>query len=231
MPPGARRMMGVLAALALAAAAGRAQTVDNWTSTSSSTWGAAGNWSVGIPSSADAATFNNTSGLESAVTLLAASSTGTLVFLSTGGATAYTFDTSGTENTNTLTIASGITNADTAALTFYNTTTLGGSQSWENDGGTMTFDGNVNLGSGANGFTLTVSGAGAVNIAGVIANGGTTAGSLTYGGIGHADADRGQHLHGRHHDQQRGHPAARKRHDQRHDSRHERDHRQWHAGL
>jgi autotransporter-associated beta strand protein len=177
-------MMGVLAALALAAAAGRAQTVDNWTSTSSSTWGAAGNWSVGIPSSADAATFNNTSGLESAVTLLAASSTGTLVFLSTGGATAYTFDTLGTENTNTLTIASGITNADTAALTFYNTTTLGGSQSWENDGGTMTFDGKVNLGSGANGFTLTVSGAGAVNIAGVIANGGTTAGSLTYGGSG-----------------------------------------------
>ena len=183
---GSRMLMGLLAAAAvgLTAIAGRAQVVDNWTSTSSSLWGTAGNWSAGIPSSANAATFNNTSGLDSAVTLLAASNTGTLVFLSTGGATAYTFDTAATQNTNTLTIASGITNADTGAITFYNTTTLGGSQAWANNGGTMTFDGKVNLGSGSSGYALTVNGSGGVNIAGVIANGGSAAGSLIYSGTG-----------------------------------------------
>ncbi|HXQ81698.1 MAG TPA: autotransporter-associated beta strand repeat-containing protein [Opitutaceae bacterium] len=173
-----------VAAACLTGVSARAQTVDNWTSTSSSSWGTAGNWSVGIPASAYAATFNNSSGLDTSITLLAASSTGTLVFLSTGGANAYTFDTAGTQNTNTLTIASGITNSDTAALTFYNTTTLGGSQSWTNNGGTMAFNGNVNLGSGTTGYALTIAGSGPVNISGIIANGGTGAGSLEYSGTG-----------------------------------------------
>src|ERR1017187_322874 len=182
---GGRIFAGLLAAaiLCLTAVAGRAQVVDDWTSTSSSLWGTGGNWSVGVPSNANAATFNNSAGLQGNITLLAASSTDTLVFLSTGGATAFAFDTSGTANTNTLTISSGITNSDTAALTFYNTTTLGGSQSWTNDGGTMTFDGNVNLGAMAPGNTLTVNGSSAVTIAGIIADGGS-AGSLTYGGTG-----------------------------------------------
>jgi len=179
-------MAGLVAAAAvcLSAAAARAQAVDNWTSTSSGLWGTAANWSTGVPTNANAATFNSSAGLQTSMTLLPASTTGTLVLAGAGGANAYTFDSLGTENANTLTIASGITNSDTAAVTFYNTTTLGGTQTWANNGAALTFNGNVNLGSGSSGYTLTVAGAGAVNIAGTIADGGSSAGGLVYSGTG-----------------------------------------------
>ncbi len=153
-----------------------------WTSTSSKLWGTTGNWSTGVPTNVKTATFNGSIGLQTSITLLASSTTGSLSFLSTAGANAYTFDTLATENTDTLTIASGITNSDTAALTFYNTTTLGGTQTWTDNGGAMNFNGQVNLGSGASGHALTVNGTGAVAIAGVIANGGSAAGSLIHAG-------------------------------------------------
>jgi fibronectin-binding autotransporter adhesin len=161
-----------------------AQTPDIWTSTSSSLWGTAGNWSTGIPTNTSIATFNNSSGLQTSFNLIPASMAYSLVFSSTGGANSYTFDTAGNQNTNTLTLASGITNSDTAALTFYNATTLGGSQTWTNNGGSMIFYGNVNLGSGALGNTLTVAGNGAVNVGSVIGNGGSAAGNLVYSGTG-----------------------------------------------
>src|ERR1019366_7932438 len=124
------------------------------------------------------------SGLQTSLTILRSSAAASLNFLSAGGASGYTFDTLATENSNTLTLASGITNSDTAAQTFYNATTLGGSQTWTNSGGLMSFNGNVNLGSGAKSYTLTVSGTGNTNIGGVIANGGSAAGNLTMAGSG-----------------------------------------------
>ena len=176
--------LGVAIAILSAAAAG-AQAVDNWTSVSSGLWGTAGNWSLGVPpTSSNAATFNGTSGQFNSITLSLSSTTGTLVFSNAGGASNYTFDTPGTQNTDTLTISSGITNNDAGSLTFFNATTLAGTQAWTNSGGALTFDGKVNLGSGSTGYVLTVNGAGAVNIAGVVANGGTAAGSLVYSGTG-----------------------------------------------
>jgi len=172
-----------IAAVSLSAVAARAQ-VDTWTSTSSGAWGTGVNWSAGVPSSANTATFNGSAGLMNGITLLPSSMAGSLSFVSTGGANAYTFDTAATANNNTLTITSGITNSDAANVTFYNTTTLGGSQTWANSGATMTFDGKVNLGSGSSGFALTIDGTNAVNIAGIMANGGSAAGSLIYSGTG-----------------------------------------------
>ena len=180
-------MAGLLAvaAVCLPAVAARAQTtVDNWTSTSSSLWGTAGNWSTGIPANSSIATFNSSLGLETSVDLLPSSTAYSLVFASTGGANPYTFDTAGNENANTLTLAAGITNSDTAAVTFYNTTTLGASQTWSNNGGSMIFYGNVNLGSGSTGNTLTIAGSSPVVMSNVIGDGGTAAGSLAYSGTG-----------------------------------------------
>ena len=177
-----RTIAGLLVAAAcLAGAPARAQ-IDIWQSTSSGAWGTAGNWNNGVPTSASTATFNNASGLQTAITLNLASTAGSLSFVSTGGSNAYTFDT--TPNTNTLTLSTGIANADMGTITFNNTTTLAGSQTWSNNGGTMVFNGKVNFGSGANSYALTVGGSGAVNIIGVIANGGTAAGSLEYSGSG-----------------------------------------------
>src|SRR5271157_379358 len=184
-PPVSRRLFAALLAVAafcLPGAPVRAQAVDNWTSTSSALWGTAGNWSVGVPTSSNTAVFNNTAGLQTSITLVPSSTAHSLSFVSTGGQNAYTFDSSATANNNTLTLSTGIANSDLATITFYNTTTLSGSQTWANNGGTMAFNGKVNLGSGANGYALVVSGTGAVNMAGVIANGGTAAGSLEYSG-------------------------------------------------
>jgi fibronectin-binding autotransporter adhesin len=161
-----------------------AQTTDVWTSTSSSLWGTAGNWSAGAPTNTSIATFNNTSGLQASFNLLPTSAAYSLVFSSAGGAKAYTFDTPFTENANTLTLTGGITNSDTAALTFYNATTLGASQTWTNNGGTVTFYGNINLGSGSTGNTLTIAGNGTVDTNGVIADGGTSSGNVKYSGTG-----------------------------------------------
>ena len=166
------------------ASIGRAQVVDNWSSASSSLWGASGNWSSGVPASTSIATFNNSASLPTSLNLLASSSAYSLVFNSTGGAQAYTFDTAGNANADTLTLTAGITNSDAAALTFYNTTTLAGSQSWTDNGGAMIFYGNVNLGSASTGNTLTIAGSGPVNVSSVIANGGTAAGNLAYAGTG-----------------------------------------------
>jgi fibronectin-binding autotransporter adhesin len=166
------------------AAAVHAQVTDNWSGTSSGLWGTAGNWSGGVPGSSSAATFNTSGGLQTAITLLPSSTAYSLVFSSAGGANNYTFDTLGTQNTDTLTISSGITNSDLGTITLFNATTLAGAQAWTNSGGAMTFDGSVNLGSGSTGYALTINGAGAVNVAGVVANGGTAAGSLVYSGTG-----------------------------------------------
>src|SRR5471032_2996113 len=120
----------MIAIVCLPAVVGRAQVVDNWTSTTSGLWGVAGNWNSGVPTGTSIATFNNSAGLSTSINLPSASTVNSLVFNSTGGAHAYTFDSAGNVNVNTLTIASGITNSDPAALTFYNTTTLAGSQAW-----------------------------------------------------------------------------------------------------
>jgi autotransporter-associated beta strand protein len=179
-------MKGPIAAVCVLAFLGvtsRGAPPDTWTSTSSGLWGTDANWSKGVPGSGDTVKFNASTGLQTNLTLLASSSAGSLSFLA-GGANDYTFDTLATENANTLTVASGITNSDTAGLTFYNTTTLGGSQTWANGGGTMTFNGKVNLGSGSSGYTLTETGAGSVTLNGVVANGGTAAGNLTMAGTG-----------------------------------------------
>ena len=87
-----------------------AQTTDIWTSPSSSLWSTPGNWSAGVPTNTSIATFNKTSGLETSFNLIPSSTAYSLVFLGTGSANAYTFDTAGNENANTLTLASGITN-------------------------------------------------------------------------------------------------------------------------
>jgi len=87
--------MALVLAASLAAVEAGAQTVDNWTSTSSSLWGTAGNWSMGIPTGSSIATFNTSASLETSVNLVPASSANSLVFASTGGANAYTFDTAG----------------------------------------------------------------------------------------------------------------------------------------
>ena len=184
-----RKIAGLLVAAAafLSAVDARAQT-DLWQGTTG-LWGTATNWSAGVPSSSSTATFNSTAGsFQTSLTLLPSSTTGSLVFSSTGGQTTYTFDTLGTENANVLTIGtgsavtSGITNSDLGAITFYNALTLAGAQTWTNNGGAMNFNGNVNLGSGSSGYALTVAGSGPVNIAGVIADGGATPGSLVYSG-------------------------------------------------
>ena len=122
----------MIAMVCLPAVVGRAQVVDNWTSTTSGLWGLAGNWNSGVPTSTSIATFNNSAGLTTSINLPSVATVNSLVFNSTGGAHAYTFDTAGNVNVNTLTVAAGITNSDSAALTFYNTTTLAGSQAWTN---------------------------------------------------------------------------------------------------
>ena len=177
-------MFAVLGIAMILANLSRAQTTDNWTSTSSSLWSTPGNWSAGVPTNTGIATFNTTSGLEVSLDLIPSSSAYSLVFSSAGGANSYTFDTAYTENADTLTLTGGITNSDSGSLTFYNTTTLGASQTWTNNGGPMIFYGTVNLGSGSAGNTLTVGGSGAVNMSGVVADGGSAAGSLTYSGTG-----------------------------------------------
>ena len=181
---GVNRSYAVACSIALLSVAALGAPPDNWKSTSSGLWGTAGNWSSGVPGSGSVASFNGSAGLHTSITLLPSSAAGSLSFLTTGGASAYTFDTAATLNSNTLTLASGITNSDAGLLTFYNTTTLSGSQSWANSGGAMTFNGKVNLGSGPSGRTLTVTGAGDVSLNGVVANGGSAAGSLTMAGSG-----------------------------------------------
>ena len=137
-----------------------------------------------MPINTSTATFNTVAGLKTALTLSAASSANSLSFSAAGGANAYTFDTAGTANNNVLTLTTGIINLDAASQTFYNAFTLAGSQSWTATSGAMNFNGNVNLGAGANSYTLTVNGASPVAIAGVIANGGAPAGNLVYAGTG-----------------------------------------------
>ena len=161
-----------------------AQTTDNWTSTSSSLWSTPGNWSTGVPTNTSIATFNTTSGLETSFNLIPSSVAYSLAFSGSGGANAYTFDTAFTQNTNTLALTAGITNSDPAALTFYNATTLAASQTWTNNGGSMIFYGNVNLGLGSTGYTLNIAGNGTDIVNGVIGNGGSAAGNLTYSGTG-----------------------------------------------
>jgi autotransporter-associated beta strand protein len=170
--------------LTLLGVTSRGAPPDDWSSTSSGLWGTGGNWTKGVPGSGTAVQFNASAGLQTNLTLLASSSAGSLSFLSAGGANAYTFDTLATQNTNTLTVSSGITNSEAGGLTFYDTTTLGGSQTWTSTGGSMTFNGKVNLGSGSSGYTLTETGSGAVNLNGAVANGGTAAGNLTMAGAG-----------------------------------------------
>jgi autotransporter-associated beta strand protein len=180
-------MKGLFAAacfLALLGVTTQGASPDDWYSWSSGVWGTSGNWTNGVPVNGTAVQFNVYSLLTTSLTLESSSAAGSLSFLSTAGANNYTFDTLATENTNTLTISSGITNSEPGALTFYNTTTLSGSQTWSNGGGTMTFIGNVNLGSGSNGYTLTEAGAGSVTLNGVVANGGSAAGNLKMAGTG-----------------------------------------------
>lgn len=166
----------------ISALAARGQ--NNWISTGSGAWGTAGNWSAGVPTSASIATFNTSASLQRAITLSAASSANSLVFSATGGANAYTFDTAGTVNTNTLTLTAGITNSAAATQTFYNAFTLAGNQTWNAGSGALVFNGRINLGAGASSYGLTVNGANAVTMSGIIANGGTPAGTLTYAGSG-----------------------------------------------
>ena len=173
-----------LAAAALLTQVVGAQTTDTWVSTGSGAWGTAANWSSGVPTASSIATFNSVSGLQTSVTLTAAANAYSLNLLGTGGANAYTFDTAGTVNADTLTLASGLSNADSAGATFYNATTLGASQTWTNNAGSLTFDGRVNLGSGTAGRTLTVAGSGAVTVNGVVGNGGSAAGSVVMAGTG-----------------------------------------------
>ena len=157
---------------------------DSWTSTTSGLWGTPGNWSAGVPINTSTAQFNTGAGEQTAITLSAASVAKNLTFSNAGGAIAFTFDTSLTQNNDTLTLSTGITNSDTATQTFYNAFTLAGAQTWSATSGSMNFNGNVNLGSGANSYTLTVSAAVDSTIAGNIANGGTPAGLLTKTGAG-----------------------------------------------
>lgn len=180
--PVARSALHRVVLAALLIPCGLSAAVDNWSSTSSSLWGTAGNWSGGVPNATSTATFNTALGLQTTITLAGASTANSLSFSAVGGANAYTFDAAGTVNTNTLTLTAGIVNSASTLQTFYNRITLAGAQSWTASSGGLTFNGNVNLGAGANTYALTVNGANAVAIAGVIANGGTAAGTLTYSG-------------------------------------------------
>lgn len=171
-----------VAALILVSVQPASAANDNWTSTASTAWGTAGNWSAGVPTASSSLFFNTAAGQQTAIALSSSSLASSLTFNSTGGANAFTFDTVGTVNTNTLTVSGGIVNSDAALQTFYNKIVLGGNQSWTATSGGLSFNGNVSLGSGANSYTLTVNGANAVAIAGTIANGGTPAGNLIYSG-------------------------------------------------
>ena len=157
---------------------------DNWTSTSSGLWGATGDWSAGIPTITSTARFNLAAGEQTSLTLSAASVAKNLTFLGNGGAVAFTFDTSLTQNNNTLTLSTGITNSDAATQTFYNQFTLAGAQTWSAASGSMAFNGNVNLGSGATAYALTVNAASDVTISGTISDGGSGSGSLIKSGAG-----------------------------------------------
>lgn len=155
---------------------------DIWISTSSGLWSTPGNWSGGVePSSTSTVTFDNATGLSTSITLVSAAAAKSLTFAATGGA-AYTFDTAGTLNVDTLTLSAGITNSDTATQAFYNAINASATQTWAATTGGLSFYGNVSIGSGATAATLTVNGADAVLFSGVISNGGTAAGSLKYSG-------------------------------------------------
>ena len=176
--------LGLIASATLLSGVAARAAADKWTSTSSSLWNTPGNWSAGVPTSASAVTFNSAAGLELNITLIPAAAANSLSFANTGGSNAFTFDTSGTANANTLTIAAGITNADAGTVTFYNAFALSAAQTWKTSSGDIDVNGNVALGTGASSFLLTVAGTGNVNIAGNITDGGATAGSVSNTGNG-----------------------------------------------
>lgn len=181
--PNAIRRYGCFLILLIMGAAAHG-AVDTWISTTSGTWSKKDNWSGDVPNSASSVIFNCSAGLETAITLSAKSSSNSLVFNAAGGANAYTFDTAQTVNAHTLTLTSGITNSAAATQTFYNTFRLAGNQTWNAGSGALVFNGEINLGSRASSYALTINGSNAVTMSGVIANGGTAAGSLTYAGTG-----------------------------------------------
>ena len=120
----------LLSALACLPRLAHAQSVDNWTSTSSSLWSTSGDWSAGAPTNLSIATFNTVAGLSTSLQLVPTAAAYSLNFSNAGGSNAYTFDAAGSINVNTLTLTAGMTSSDTGALTFYNQTTLGANQSW-----------------------------------------------------------------------------------------------------
>ena len=174
-PISALCMAGLVALLALAHPA-QAQTTSAWTGTSNSTWGTAGNWAGGVPSSTVSALFNGT--FSNQPTLLA---TGTSqgVWLATGVGQDVTIDAAtvrnlvitGNANLNGQTTA-GIYMNDSGNhnLTIGPNTTiaLGANTGFYNQqsSGTLTISGGVNIGS----RTLT------------IGNGSTSTGNVTISG-------------------------------------------------
>jgi fibronectin-binding autotransporter adhesin len=176
----------LLAALLLGLSTNSWAASDNWTGATDNNWNnsVTPNWSGGIPTiGGNQAQFKNNVG-NFTINLDGAASASALSFTNAGGGSnVFTFN-SGTGGPNTLTIGSnGINNATAQTEIFNANVALNASQTWTSTGG-LTFA-NVNLSNSAANNTLTVAGAGANSITGIIANGGTsTTSGLTYSGTG-----------------------------------------------
>ena len=169
-----RLSSAVAFAICMAGVGARGAPTTDWNSTvSGALWDTTGNWSKGVPGIANPATFTDASGLTLVISLAGAAPTAkSLTFR---GTDTFTFD-----NSNTFTIGSGgITNSEAGRMqTFNNAFTVSGNQTWSATSGSLTFNGDVGLGSS----TLTVAGPNAVALSGAVT--GTAASKITKSGTG-----------------------------------------------
>ncbi|MBS0633782.1 MAG: autotransporter-associated beta strand repeat-containing protein [Verrucomicrobia bacterium] len=139
----------LLFSVALSLAVARAAT-KTWTGASNATWSTAGNWSGGVPGSADTVQFSTNTANDPNLT--ANTTVGAITFLSGTDAEAIA-------GSSTLTLAGlsgvGITNTSGQAHTFAPAIALGGNQTWSTSGtgSNLSFDRTISLGS----YTLTAS--------------------------------------------------------------------------
>ncbi|HZT22807.1 MAG TPA: hypothetical protein VFB55_07860, partial [Verrucomicrobiae bacterium] len=148
-----------------------AQTVWNGNST---VWNTAGNWSLGLPSAAQAASFGNPSGGNYNLTFTGAGTALGLTFTN-AGTSAYNFNTSGF----TLTVdGNGITNNSTFNQTFSGTgaVSTGATQTWTATSGDLIFNqSTLNINN-----TLTLTGANGISVSSTTAS----SANITYTGSG-----------------------------------------------
>jgi len=163
--------------LSLALPVSAADSIWN-TTTSPFDWATPGNWTAGVPGTAEKATFNSLGGVALTARIGVDTTIGTLVFNNTQATTISSALGSNAGNRKTLTIGSGgITMASTAGSVNLSTgirsmnVTLGSSQTWlnNNSASTLTMVLGSNSGTAPNTLalganTLTIDGAGATTI-------------------------------------------------------------------